>query len=125
MQEDRIKGLDDTLARLGASVRAADHAAAMDLYLMFDGQLTRYVHGEERVLFPVLERFTSMPSKATASMRDEHRSLRRLADSLGEHLASRDTRGGLEILGALRSVLMLHMAKEDWVLQPLLRSAAV
>jgi iron-sulfur cluster repair protein YtfE (RIC family) len=123
MADARMTRLDDTLARLEASIRAGDHTLSFELYLAFDGELTRYVHGEERLLFPVLERFTSMPSSATASMRTEHRSLRRLVDSLGELIARDDAHRGLVVLGYLRSVLMVHVVKEEWVLQPLVRSA--
>lgn len=122
--EDTHARLDDRLERLAASLRAGDRNAAFDIYLSFDAELMRYVRGEERLLFPVLERFTSMPTTATRSMRSEHRSLRRLVDTLGELLARGDERGGLDIVSKLRSVLLLHVAKEEWVLMPLLRPMA-
>ena len=59
---DEHAQMDDTLSQIDASLRAGDPNAAFDLYLAFDALLTRYVRGEERLLFPVLERFTSMPS---------------------------------------------------------------
>jgi iron-sulfur cluster repair protein YtfE (RIC family) len=82
------------------------------------------VRGEERVLFPVLERFTSVSSKVTTTMRNEHRSLRGLVDTIGELIARADRRRGLELLATLRSVLLLHVAKEEWVLFPLIRPVA-
>jgi iron-sulfur cluster repair protein YtfE (RIC family) len=125
MTDDRIGRLDTTLATLDTSIRAGDHRMALDLYLAFDGELTRYVRGEERLLFPVLERFTSMPYSATVAMRNEHRSLRRLVDSLGVMIAQHDKAHGLDILASLRSVLMFHIAKEEWVLDPLVRPASL
>jgi hypothetical protein len=122
MTDDRSTQLDDTLARLGSSLRAGDQEAALALYLAFDAELTRYVRVEERLLFSALERFTSLPHTATASMRSEHRSLRRLVDSLGEMIARADTARALAILASLRSVLLFHVAKEEWMLQPLERS---
>lgn len=122
--EDTHMRLDDKLDKLEASLRAGDRDAAFDIYLLFDAELAGYVRGEERLLFPVLERFTSMPTTATRSMRLEHRSLRRLVDALGELLARDDKRGGLDIVAQLRSVLILHVAKEEWVLMPLLRPMA-
>ena len=119
--DDRHAHMDDKLSKLDASLRAGDRHAAFDIYLAFDAELTGYVHGEERLLFPVLERFTSMPTTATRSMRSEHRSLRRLVDTLGELLARGDQHRGLDVLGKLRSVLLFHVAKEEWVLHPLLR----
>jgi iron-sulfur cluster repair protein YtfE (RIC family) len=122
--EDTHARMDDKLAKLAASLRAGDRDAAFDIYLVFDAELTAYVRGEERLLFPVLERFTSMPTTATRSMRSEHRSLRRLVDTLGELIARGDERAGLEMVSKIRSVLILHVAKEEWVLTPLLRPSA-
>lgn len=121
MSDDRHPELDDDLARLDASLRSGDSGATRDLYLAIDATLTRYVRGEEGILFPALERFTSMPSTATASMRGEHRSIRRLLDTLGEMIGRADIRRGLEVLTTLRSVLLLHIAKEEWLLHPLIR----
>jgi hemerythrin-like domain-containing protein len=123
--EDTHARLDDRLDRLATALRASNHNAAFDIYLAFDAEITRYVRGEERLLFPVLERFTSMPTTATRSMRSEHRSLRRLIDTLGELLARGDERAALDIVSKLRSVLLLHVAKEEWVLHPLLRPAVI
>ena len=120
MQQDR-GSLDDKLSMLGASLRSGDRDRVLELYLAFDAELTGYVHGEERLLFPALERFTSLPRSAIASMRKEHRSLRRLLDSLGEMIARADDGRCLDVLGKLRSVLLFHVEKEAWVLQPLIR----
>ena len=119
--DDTHVRLDNKLGKLEASLRAGNRDAAFDIYLLFDAELTGYVRGEERLLFPVLERFTSMPTTATRSMRSEHRSLRRLVDTLGELLARDDQRAGIDIVSQLRSVLLLHCEKEDRVLAPLLR----
>jgi hemerythrin-like domain-containing protein len=123
--EDTHARLDDKLDKLAMALRAGHRDAAFDIYLAFDAEITRYVRGEERLLFPVLERFTSMPTTATRSMRSEHRSLRRLIDTLGELLARGDERAALDIVSKLRSVLLLHVAKEEWVLHPLLRPAVI
>ena len=112
---------DDKLAELETTLRAGDRDAALAQFLAFDAELARYVRGEERLLFPALERFTGVPARATANMRKEHRSLRRLVDTIGELIARRDRPRGLEVIENLRSVLLLHMAKEEWVLSPLLR----
>ena len=115
--------LDDKLFRLAASLRAGDRDRALGLFLAFDAELTGYMRREERLLFPVLERFTTMSRRATGVMRDEHRSLRRLLDSLGEQIARADDRGGLDVVASLRSVLVLHFTKEAWMLEPLSRPA--
>lgn len=121
---DRRHALDDTLEQLDATLRAGDRQAAMELYLAVDAELTRYVHGEEQLLFPALDRYTSVPVTATTTMRDEHRSLRRLLDALGVLIARAQEGRGLDVLSSLRSVLLLHLEKEEWVLQPLRSPAA-
>jgi len=122
MQEDR-SSLDDKLSMLAASLRSGDRDRVLELFLAFDAELTGYVRGEERLLFPALERFTSLPRTATASMRKEHRSLRRLLDSLGEMIARADDSRCLDVVTTLRSVLLFHVEKEAWVLRPLTRPA--
>jgi hypothetical protein len=113
--------LDETLLTLAAMMRSGDWTGALEQYIAFDAELARYVKGEERLLFPVLERFTSIPVGATTIMREEHRSMRRLLDSLGVALRMPDQRRGLELVALLRSVLMVHVLKEDGLLKPLLR----
>jgi iron-sulfur cluster repair protein YtfE (RIC family) len=120
MQDEQARW-DDRLSLLEASLRSEDRTTTLEQFLAFDAELTRYVRGEEGVLFPVLERFTSVSPRATASMRNEHRCLRRLVDSIGEMIAREDRQRGLDLLSTLRSVLLLHVAKEEWVLYPLVR----
>lgn len=115
--------LDDKLSLLETSLLAGDRDRVLELFLAFDAELSGYVRREERFLFPALERFTAMSRRATATMRTEHRSLRRLLDSLGEQIARADDRRGLDVLSSLRSVLILHFAKEAWMLGPLTRPA--
>jgi iron-sulfur cluster repair protein YtfE (RIC family) len=112
------------LTQLEETIRSGDRATALEQLITFDAELTRYVRGEERVLFPVLERFTSVSAAATTRMRCEHRSLRQLVDTLAELISRADRRRGLEVLATLRSVLLLHVAKEEWVLYPLVRPVA-
>ena len=112
---------DDQLAKLGELLRVADEQHATESLCVFDAQLTRYVRGEEHLLFPVLERFTSVSPAITGRMRIEHRGLRRLVDDLWEALTRGDHRRSLDLVTSLRSVLLLHVAKEDWLLHPVLR----
>lgn len=123
--QDEATRWDDRLSKLEATLQAGDRTAALEQLLAFDAELTRYVRGEENLLFPVLERFTALPAKATAVMRHEHRSLRRLLDTIGELVAREDRRRCLATLATLRSVLLLHVAKEEWVLYPLIRQRPV
>ena len=120
MQDDRTRW-DEMLANLEGRLRAGERQAALDAILAFDAELARYVSGEERVLFPVLERFTSISARATDAMRSEHRSLRKLVDAAAELITRADDQHGLDVIETLRSVLLLHVTKEAWVLHPLMR----
>lgn len=55
-----------------------------------------------------------------AKMRAEHESLHVLVMAIWRALDRAEQHRGLHLLEALRSVLALHFAKEDWVLYPLL-----
>jgi iron-sulfur cluster repair protein YtfE (RIC family) len=116
---------DGQLERLDASLRAGDNEMARLHLAAFDLQLSGYVRGEERVMFPALERMMSGPCNPTARMRKEHESLRQLVATLWESVDDADKRRGLRVLGALRSLLMLHVVKEDWVLYPLLERTSL
>ncbi|NVB82184.1 MAG: hemerythrin domain-containing protein [Kofleriaceae bacterium] len=121
---DETARFDEELAEVERSLQSDDSNTAREHFTMFDAALTRYMRGEERLLFPVLERFTSLAPATTARMRSEHRSLRQLVDNMWDRIAREDKPGGLEVLSSLRSVLLLHVAKEEWVLDPLLRHAS-
>jgi iron-sulfur cluster repair protein YtfE (RIC family) len=112
---------DEELAALDAFLRAGDASAAVMRLEAFEARLTRYIRGEELVLFPVLERFIAVPFVTTARMRSEHARMQHLLDALREALADHDQQRGLETLCMLRSVVLLHCEKEYRVLAPLLR----
>lgn len=107
---------DDELSKLDRTLRAGDRASALEQLVAFDAALTRYVRSEERDVFPLLERLSAVPVRATETMRAEHRSLRRLLDTVGVLVAREEPRRGLAALSSLRSVLLLHVTKEEWVL---------
>jgi iron-sulfur cluster repair protein YtfE (RIC family) len=73
---------DGHLAKLDASLRAGDNELARLHLATFDLQLSGYVRGEERIVFPALERITSGPCNPTAKMRKEHQSLRGLVATM-------------------------------------------
>ena len=111
---------DTQLARLDASLRAGDNEMARMHLAGFDLDLSGYVRGEERVVFPMLEMMPASPRSSTARMRKEHESLRLLVLAIWDALDHADRDHGLQLVETLRSVLALHVAKEDWVLYPLL-----
>jgi len=110
--------LDDTLDDLGRFLRAGNTAAARSRLVRFTARFDRYVHGEERLLFPVLENGKPSPLAPTAQMRREHGVLRRLVAALRDKMHRDDRPRSLELLSSLRSVFLLHHAKEEWLLHP-------
>jgi iron-sulfur cluster repair protein YtfE (RIC family) len=115
---------DEALSSLEASLRSRDATAAFMHLDTFEAALTRYIRGEELVLFPVLERFVAVSSITIAKMRSEHGRLQCLLGMLWEAVRHQDWQCGVDTLCALRSVLLLHCEKEDRVLAPLLRVTA-
>jgi len=116
--EDRAELLEVSLATLERSVAALDFAAARRQLAGFRAFLSRHAGVEERVVFPFYERLPSVGAETTAVMRQEHGRLRRMIAGLDGLLDRRDARRALAALGTLRSVLLVHGAKEDWVIYP-------
>lgn len=121
---DEHTRFDDKLFELEGSLQSGDHETARAQLAAFDVALSRYVRNEERVVFPALERLVSTPFAPAIRMRLEHGSLRRLIAALRFALDRSDRRRGLDALGKLRSLLLLHVAKEEWILYPLLARGA-
>ena len=121
--EDEHDRLDTTLADLEWSLRAGDTDMARVQLAAFEAGLSRYVHGEECLLFPLLDALVPTRFDPTVRMRREHRSLRKLTAAVWDCFARHDGPGGVDTLGTLRSVFLLHIAKEDLVIYPLLDRA--
>ena len=111
--------LDHELARLAESLRTGDHMKACLQLADFALRLDDSIYREERALafFERLEPATPTP---LPKMRTEHTSMRRLIGMIANALDRADDRRGLEVIGKLRSVLLLHLEKER-TLEPLRR----
>ena len=116
---DEHEHLDEDLAHLAHTLRCADLMMACIQLAEFALKLDRIIRREERALS--LARAT-LPYPL-AKVRNEHASLRRLVALIAAALDRGDERRGLELVGKLRSVLLLHVAKEE-VLHPLLHDHA-
>jgi hemerythrin-like domain-containing protein len=110
--------LDATLGDLDRLLRAGDSSAARSRLARFTARLDRYVHGEERLLFPVIEGGKPTPLAPTAQMRREHGVLRRLVAAVRDAILRDDHAQSLDALGSLRSVFLLHHTKEEWLIHP-------
>jgi hypothetical protein len=80
-------------------------------------KLDRAMYREERAL-EVLERTKPETVSPLRKVRREHGSLRRLISGIAGSLDAGDQHRGLELIGRLRSVLLVHLAKEE-VFHPL------
>lgn len=119
MLDERVR-FDDHLTKLEDSLRSGDDAESRAHLAAFDAELTRCMRGEERVLFPELERRAPSPFLPTVRMRHEHASLRRLTRELEDAIERSDLRSSLDTLATLWSVLLLHGVKEEQVLDSVL-----
>jgi iron-sulfur cluster repair protein YtfE (RIC family) len=116
--DDQHALLELGLTAIERAVAARETTDARHRLAGFRAHFDRYVRNEERVLFPIYERLPSVAHEPIARMREEHGSLRRMIARVFATLDRRETARALELLGALRSVLLVHGAKEDWVIYP-------
>jgi len=115
--------LDEELGHLAELLRAGDMMLSCIQLAEFASKLDRIMRHEERALAFVYERLTPRTPNPIAKVKREHASLRTLISLLATALDRADARRGIEVVARLRSVLMVHAAKED-SLQPLVHAQA-
>lgn len=120
---DEHEPLDLELARLAQSLRCGEHMIACLQLAEFALKLDRCIRREERALSLAYDRLPPATPSPLAKVRSEHASLRRLVGLIASALDRADDRRGLEVIGKLRSVLLLHQAKEE-ALYPILQGRA-
>lgn len=81
-------------------------------------KLDHYITREERSLIVAHRIVEVSKPKALASVQHEHRSLRQLVAAIANALDRADDRRAVETVSKLRSVLLLHVAKEERLLAP-------
>lgn len=118
---DEHEQLDQELARLAESLRGGEHMMACLQLAEFALELDHLMRREERALAFAYERLVPSAPNPLAKVRVEHASLRRLVSLIASALDRADDRHSLELIGKLRSVLLLHVAKEE-TLGPLLQA---
>lgn len=119
---DEQDHLDDQLAELARSLRGNDVMLASTQLATLASELDSIMRREERALLSAHDRLERMARNPLAMVRDEHTSLRRLVALIAAALDRADGRSGLDAIGKLRSVLLVHVAKEE-ALQPLFQHA--
>ncbi len=116
---DEHEHFDEDLSRLAQSLRSGERMLGCLQLAEFALKLDHCIRCEERALTLMCEgRPTSQPNPI-AKVRHEHASIRRLVGLIATALDRANDRRCLELIGKLRSVLLLHLAKEE-SLQPML-----
>lgn len=100
--------LDADLELVQQTLWAGEHAAARRCLARFVGHFTRRALREERVLRDL----EGLPDGIIRRVRREHNRLYGLVGMLVTALASKNDRRGLDAIEMLRSVLVIHVAKE-------------
>lgn len=123
MHED-LEQLDHELAALACSLRSGDHMLACAQLGELAFKLDRYISREERALALVLQALDGAAPGPLVAMQREHKSLREMVAAVASALDRADDARAIDIVGKLRSVLLLHIAKEERLLPPQLAIAA-
>lgn len=100
--------LDEALEAVERMLRVGKHAAARRQLASFVARYTARVDHEERALRAGPGRRRELLAK----VRQEHARLGVLVAALVDALAREHARSGLEVIEMLRSVFVLHVAKE-------------
>ena len=115
MHEDH-EPLDAELARLAQSLRVGDHMLACLQLAEFSLKLDLFLRREERALAFARGLLAERAPHAVTKTYVEQASLRRLVAVISAALDGADDRRGLEVISKLRSVLLLHVAKQSLLL---------
>ncbi|HVK87406.1 MAG TPA: hemerythrin domain-containing protein [Kofleriaceae bacterium] len=108
---DEHDQLDHELARLADSLRSSRNLLACLQLAEFAFKLEHCIHSEESAFSAASGRL-ARPGPL-AKVKTEHASLRRLISAIAIAIDQSDERRGLELVSKLRSVLLLHLAKEE------------
>lgn len=123
MHED-LEQLDHELAALASSLGSGDHMLACAQLGELAFKLDRYISREERALALALQVLEGPTPGPLVAMRREHSSLREIVAAIASALDRADGTRAIDIVGKLRSVLLLHIAKEERLLPPQIAIAA-
>lgn len=126
-----VKAMRTTAELIGHTPHSVVVARCQEAVQFLQHHLLPHARAEEQFLFPVVDRLESA-RMASALMRWDHTEIERLTEELhsswqkmmSDRLLTDDVeRHVREVLLALHSLLVLHFAKEDDVIVPLLESS--
>ncbi len=121
---EELEQLDHELATLASSLRSGDHMFACARLGELAFKLDRYISREERALALAFQRGDGAAPRPVVVMQREHNSLREIVAAIASALDRADDARAIDIVGKLRSVLLLHIAKEERLLPRPIASAA-
>lgn len=104
--------LDHDLESLERMLRSGDHRVAGNLLASFAMAFATRASREESALADAHDRRGARSREVLAKVRREHDRLRGLVAALAEAVDHHNAGWGLDALGTLRSVLVIHLAKE-------------
>ncbi len=112
---DEQEQLDQALSHLEHSLRTGELLVACRQLADFSLRLDRCLRREEHAFSFGYQRAHPCAPSPLAKVRGEQASLRRLVAAIANALHQADDRSCLDRIGALRSVLLLHLAKQEWL----------
>lgn len=109
--------LDGFLVKFQES-KHVNYDEAKEYFKKFKFGLQRHIAWEEQILFPLFEDVTGMKDGGpTAAMREEHRQIEALLESIHKKVQKKDPQSDKEEADLL-SVLHSHNEKEEQILYP-------
>ena len=112
------------LDQLDVQVQREEWLLALASHASFRQSTREHFEAEEETLFPAFERSDMGSLGSTELMRAEHRRMSIMMECMSGALAVRDVRAYLELSLQLRTLLVQHARKEDFLLEVLLGTRA-
>jgi len=112
---DRLDQLFEEYLRL----KHTDFTHAKENFLAFKAGLQKHIAWEEDILFPIFEKKTGILPGPTSVMREEHRLIGEILESIHERVKNSDTSSN-QTEQSLLLILGQHNLKEENVLYPAL-----
>jgi uncharacterized protein (DUF2249 family)/hemerythrin-like domain-containing protein len=112
-EHQRLTAMFTAIASLVAEARCMEAASA---YLEFRCAVIRHLEAEEQILYPRYEKVTGISGGATADLRAQHVTIRRLMDDLARAIDGRQQDECRRIIDVFAALLATHTEKEEQII---------